>query len=341
MATENPSLTPYHDSKSSSRKDAEGELELPAYQPPTKGFLSKLPVSCVPYAQLMRLDRPAGFYAFYMPYVIGIAYAAAASEIRLPVSLLLNRASIYIVGCVFLRGAACTWNDNIDQDFDRQVARCRLRPIARGAVSTLQGHIFTAAQTLVGGLLLLALPVECVFDAVPIALLFALYPFGKRFTYYPQLILGFPFAGAIIMASHSLYTNPFSSHNIIPTFCLVFANICWTMVYDTIYAHQDIEDDVKAGVKGMAVRFKDTTHLICSLLSVCVVGLMITTGILSQLGPAYFILSSGGTAASLGSMIVLVDLKTPSSCAWWFHWGFWFVGLSMLSGLLAEYAGRF
>ena len=315
-------------------------FEPPPPPSPSSGFFAHLPPSWVPYAQLMRLDRPGGFYAFYFPYLIGLSFAACISHDTLEPLLLLDRAALFLVGCVILRGAACTWNDNIDQDYDRQVARCRLRPIARGAVSTTQAHIFTAIQTLLGSLLFCALPGMCAVDAVPIALLFAIYPFGKRFTDYPQFILGFPFAGAIVMALHAVGVDPFAKPAYVPTLCLFFANVLWTMVYDTIYAHQDTKDDVKAGVKSMAVRFKDSTKLLTSVLAVGIVGLLATAGIMMRASAVYFVMSCGCTAVSLSAMIGLVDLQTPASCGWWFKWGFWFVGGSLVGGLLAEYSGR-
>jgi 4-hydroxybenzoate polyprenyltransferase len=323
-----------------SEKEKEPTVVLPQYVPPTTGLLSLVPPSWVPYGQLMRLDKPGGFYAFYFPYVTGLSYAACISEssglVINPLTIL-HRATIFFVGSIFLRGAACTWNDNIDQEYDRKVARCRLRPIARGAVSTIEGHLFTVIQTLIGSLLFTQLPTECIYDTVPITILFAIYPFGKRFTDYPQLILGFPFAGAIIMSCHSLAIDPWTPQAVASTTSLVMANVLWTMVYDTIYAHQDKKDDEKAGVKSMAVRFKDSTKTISSILGVAVISLLVTTGVLLNLSWIYFLLTCGGTSASLTAMISLVNLDTPSNCMWWFTWGFWMVGASLVTGFFGEY----
>ncbi|KAL8748941.1 MAG: hypothetical protein Q9199_007982 [Rusavskia elegans] len=164
------------------------------YTPPRKGILSILPTACVPYAELMRLEKPAGLYAFYFPYIIGICYAACMRDSPPPLEHMLSLAGLFLVWCVILRGAACTWNDNTDQEFDRKVLRCRHRPIARGAVSTAQGHLFTAALGLAGVPILLNLPAGCTYHALPVTILFMLYPFAKRVTYYPQVVLGFPFA---------------------------------------------------------------------------------------------------------------------------------------------------
>ena len=309
-----------------------------SYSPPNSGFNSKLPSGWVPYAELMRIERPAGLYAFYFPYLIGLAYAACIAQPDVPpIDHMLALSALFLVWNVILRGAACAWNDNIDQDFDRQVARCRNRPIARGAVSTTQGHIFTAALCLILTPMLANLPAGCTLHTVPMLILFGLYPFAKRVTYYPQVVLGFPFAWAIFLCCAALEGEPFSPKFFLPTGSLFVSIILWTISYDTIYAHQDIQDDVKAGVKSMAVRFAHSTKLLVLVLSILQVSLLISTGLLLNLSPMYFIGSCGGTAIALGSMIVRVDLSKPSSCAWWFHWGFWFVGGSMASGLFGHY----
>ncbi|MCJ1466616.1 Para-hydroxybenzoate--polyprenyltransferase, mitochondrial precursor (PHB:polyprenyltransferase) [Pseudocyphellaria aurata] len=314
--------------------------ELPSYLPPTKGFLSILPAACAPYAQLMRLEKPGGFYAFYFPCVLGLLYAACIANDIVPPTQLLRESGFFLLGAIILRGAACTWNDNIDQDFDRQVARCRLRPIARGAVSSSQGHLFVLCQTLIGSALLARMPFECTYDAIPIALLFGIYPFGKRFTNYPQFILGFPFAWAIVMSCHAIGVDPLTSKTLPSTICLVLANVAWTMVYDTIYAHQDIKDDIDAGVKSMAVRFKDSTKLMASGLGIVLVSLLVTALVCIDSSCLCLALTCGGTAISLAAMIGRVDLATPASCAWWFKWGFWFVGGAMMSGFSAQYLAR-
>ncbi|MCJ1271254.1 Para-hydroxybenzoate--polyprenyltransferase, mitochondrial precursor (PHB:polyprenyltransferase) [Lobaria immixta] len=313
---------------------------LPSYVPPSQGFLSILPAAWVPYAQLMRLGKPGGLYAFYFPYVQGLLYAACIANNTISPSRLLRESLLFLLGSIILRGAACTWNDNMDQDLDRKVARCRLRPIARGAVSSAQGHLFTVGQTLVGSALLTLLPLECAYDAILITLLFAIYPFGKRFTNYPQFILGFPFASAIVMSCHALGVDPLTSKTSPSTICLVLANVAWTMVYDTIYAHQDIKDDVTAGVKSMAVRFKDSTKLITSVLGAVQVSLLVAVVAFIDMSRLYLAFTCGGTAISLASMIGRVDLGKPASCAWWFKWGFWIVGGAMMSGLLAQYSAR-
>ena len=310
----------------------------PRYTPPQHGILSILPAPWVPYAELMRLEKPAGLYAFYFPYLIGTCYAACIADEPPSLEHVAFLCSLFLVGSVILRGAACAWNDNIDQDFDRKTTRCRLRPIARGAVSTTQGHLFTVALTIAGLPLFVFLPLQCIYHALPITILFAFYPFAKRVTYYPQVVLGFPFAWAIFMCCAALGVDPFSPRFRIPTACLFTANVLWTIIYDTIYAHQDIKDDVKAGVKSMAVRFADSTKLLVTVLASVQLALLVLTGWEAEFSSIYFVGSCGGALVSLASMIAQVELEKPASCAWWFHWGFWFVGGSVTVGLFGSYA---
>ena len=314
--------------------------KIPVYAPPQKGFLSTLPSSWVPYAELMRLGKPAGLYAFYFPYMIGVCYAACVADETPPLEQVVFLCGVFLVGSVILRGAACAWNDNIDQEFDRKVTRCQNRPIARRAVSTTQAHVFTAALTIAGLPLLALLSPSCVYHAVPISILFALYPFAKRVTYYPQVVLGFPFAWAIFMSCAALNVDPFDTQSLIPTASLFAANVLWTIIYDTIYAHQDIRDDVKAGVKSMAVRFADSTKTLTAILATGQLALLIITGWQASLSPVYFVVSCGGALISLTSMIVVVDLGRPASCAWWFECGFWLVGGSIVVGLFGSYVEK-
>ena len=317
-----------------------GPNNFPAYIPQPTGFLSLLPSSWVPYAELMRLDRPAGFYAFYIPYLVGLGYGACLTTPVPSPKHILSLCGLFLMYCIILRGAACSWNDNVDQGFDRQVARTRLRPIARGAVSTAQGHIFTVALLLAEIPVFMVLPVACAYHAISIHILFGAYALMKRITYYPQFVLGFPFAWAILMSSAALDINPISNHRIIPTISLFFANVLWTMIYDTVYAHQDIRDDIRAGVKSMAIRFAGSTKQLAVTLATIQVALLFVAGRQARLSPIYFIGTCGGTAFALGTMIAKVDLKKPSSCAWFFHHGFWYVGGSMVVGFATEYTAR-
>ena len=327
-------------------KNPENRGRVPHYHPPERGLLSCLPAHWVPYAELMRLDKPAGLYLFYFPYLFGTLYGVVCAEPVVTPSTLLVSNVILLAGTVIMRGATCSWNDNVDRDFDRQVARCCLRPIARGAITPRQANIFTGVQSLVGLGMLALLPVSCTYYAVPIIALLGFYPFAKRLFNYPQVVLGFPMSWAIFMGMSAVNTDPhtmFMDSNlgaVAAMACFYVSNIAWTVIYDTIYAHQDVRDDSAAGVKSIAVHWRERTKFLLAGLAVTQVTLLVATGALTGLGPWYYTASCGGTAASLVTMIYRVDLTKPSDCMWWFKNGAWLVGGSITAGLFGEYLQR-
>ncbi|KAI1822701.1 UbiA-domain-containing protein [Xylaria intraflava] len=332
---------------------------LPDYADPTTGVLSKLPRSWVPYAQLMRIDRPGGLYAFYFPYLIGLMYSACIASQAPEPRTLLSMAAILLPFNIVLRGAACTWNDTVDQDFDRRVARCRHRPVARGAVSTTAAHSFTALQlALLYPATVLYFPPACMPHFVVMAVLFGVYALMKRVTYYPQVVLGAPFAWAVFFCVAALgmepipFSLPFSNGYFgwdhvdnterteeigKATLALFGANVLWTMTYDTIYAHQDVADDAKAGVKSMALKFRHSTKLLTGVFSACQLGLLVLCGLWAGFGRLYFLGTVGGVGLALGYYIYDVNLASPESCGRWFHDQFWIVGVPFISGFIAEY----
>lgn len=320
------------------------------YVAPKTGIFRLIPAPLVPYAELMRLDRPAGFYAFYWHYAIGVAFAACIAPAAPSPGEVFALAGYLALWVLVFRGVVCTWNDNIDQELDRQVARCRVRPIARGAVSTTQGHVFTIAQGIVCAAMLYQFSTAVWTYAAIMTIVLIIYPFGKRITDFPQVILGFGFAIPVFMCSAALNTDPVLQSDpsrpeamklqTLGAICLYFAGNLWTIIFDTIYAHQDIKDDIKAGVKSLAVRLGDKTKLGCAVLSAIQIGLLIICGYLCDLDWPFYLLSCGGTALSLTAMLSIVDLSKPSSCAWWFGPGSRLVGASVVSGLLSHYTLR-
>lgn len=130
----------------------------PPYIPPNRGILARLPPSFVPYAQLSRIEKPGGLYGFYMAYLIGLGYGACLVTPAVSPASLAGTAGVLLVYNVFLRGAACTANDVLDREYDRQVARCRNRPVARGAVTPTQGYVWYGAQTMIAGAVIVGLP---------------------------------------------------------------------------------------------------------------------------------------------------------------------------------------
>ncbi|KAF2265440.1 UbiA prenyltransferase [Lojkania enalia] len=306
---------------------------------PKNGILSHVPASWVPYGELMRIDKPTGIYAFYFHHLFGTLYGTVLLSGAVSAIKLLETNVILFTGTVFMRGAACSWNDTLDKEYDRQVARCRLRPIARGALSELQGHIFTSFLTLFALFFLYQLPRDCAILAIPKIILLALYPFAKRFTDFPQLVLGFEMASGIFIGAASVGYDfrTMDQKMVIAMVLFYLAQVCWTVVYDTIYAQQDVEDDAKAGVKSMAVRFKDGPRQLLAFVAILQTVLLTATGLVQGFGLSYFFVTCGGTTALLFWNVYSVDLKNPSECMWWFMYGSRMVGAITSAGLLLEF----
>jgi 4-hydroxybenzoate polyprenyltransferase len=329
----NPSMTL---SESSTKPTDHSPLQ--SYTEPTTGNLSGLPLTWRPYAQLMRIDRPAGLYAIYFPYLIGLIYAACISPIHYDLDTIFRLAVLQLPLIILLRGIACTWNDIADQDLDRQVSRCRNRPIARGAVSTPAAFVFVICQTVVGGVYLTRFfPCACVPHMLLITLLSFIYPSMKRITNYPQAFLGLPIAWAVFFSVAYLNIDPFETIYAAPSMALFGSVHLWTVSYDTVYAHQDVADDAHAGVKSMAVRFRESTKVVTALLSVGQVGLLVGVGLWADFGAPYYVGTVGGVAAAMGIFIWSVDLGSPARCGAWFKRQFWLVGAGYVAGLFLEH----
>ena len=211
-------------------------------------WVNRSPQSIRPYLQLSRLDRPVGYWLLALPGWIGLAFATlshgfATSDLKWAVLIL--------IGAIAMRGAGCTYNDIVDQDLDRQVERTALRPLPAGTVTTKQAWIWLFAQCGVGLIVLLCLPRLAQIISLCSIPLVAAYPFMKRITWWPQLWLGLTFNWAVLVA-YAAKTGTVS----VPLLILYTGLIFWTVGYDTIYACQDIEDDMKIGVKSTARRFE-------------------------------------------------------------------------------------
>ena len=215
-------------------------------------WVDRVPPHVQPYLRLMRLDRPIGTWLLYWPCVFGLMLGATAAD--RPFTSLRDWWLIVLfgIGSIVMRGAGCTYNDIVDRDIDAKVARTRGRPIPSGAVTVQHAWLFVAGQCLVGLLILLQLNLFSIILGAASLLLVALYPFMKRITWWPQAWLGLTFnwgallgfaaqPGRIDLADVMLYAGLFF----------------WTLGYDTIYAHQDKEDDALIGVKSTALLLGD------------------------------------------------------------------------------------
>jgi 4-hydroxybenzoate polyprenyltransferase len=205
-----------------------------------------------PYLRLSRLDRPIGSWLLLMPCWWSAALAAGVAH---DTSQLLRTLALFFVGAFVMRGAGCTWNDITDRDLDALVERTRSRPIPAGQVSVPQAVAFLVAQALIGLIVLLQFNRFAVVTGVASLVIVAVYPFMKRITWWPQTVLGLAFSwGALMGFAVTL-------GRIDATALLLYVgSISWVIGYDTIYAHQDAEDDALIGIKSTALLFGARTH---------------------------------------------------------------------------------
>ncbi|MCC7259734.1 MAG: 4-hydroxybenzoate octaprenyltransferase [Alphaproteobacteria bacterium] len=214
-------------------------------------FVLKItPQKLQPYVMLMRLHQPAGIWLLMWPCWWGTALAAEAMG-YLPSYLHLF---LFFLGSVAMRGAGCTLNDIIDQKFDAKVERTRTRPLASGMITTRQAFKFLGAELAVGLLVLVWFNYQTILLGLASLALILLYPYMKRITYWPQLFLGFTFNWGALLGWTAMMGELSPA-----AYALYCAGIFWTLGYDTIYAHQDKEDDLLVGVKSTALKLgKDT-----------------------------------------------------------------------------------
>lgn len=278
-----------------------------AVKPQTK-ILSLFPSFLVPYAELTRIHRLLGIYLNTSPYFVGVAFSASIAT-DLPVAILLHRLALFSVWSFFLRCAGCVWNDLIDSDLDRQIARTKSRPIPRGAVSKRDAAIFTVALFACGSSVLFFLPSQCTIEAIVIIFFALLYPFGKRFTDYPQVTLG-NIGWAIPMTMHSLGVNPLD--HLMPTVCMFMFIATVIIMVDVVYACQDTEEDLKVGVKSMAVRFRNSINLLAYALFYSSIALFASAGLLIGLGLPFFVVSVGGHFFGFKSLLKATKIGKSS-----------------------------
>lgn len=288
-----------------------------------------LPRAAWPYAQLARWDRPIGWQLLMWPCFWSAALAAnvAAAAGSFDLARFALHLFLFFVGAVAMRGAGCTYNDLVDHEIDQAVARTRSRPLPSGRVTRRQAKIFMAAQALAGLVVLLQFNLFAVVLGVASLLIVAIYPFAKRFTDWPQFFLGMAFSWGALMG----WAAAFGTLSVAAV-VLYIAAIAWTIGYDTIYAHQDKEDDALIGVRSTARLFAErTAGWLIGLygLTVALIALsfwLAGVGILAYLGLA-------AAALMLFWQIRTLDIDNPEQCLALFKFN-GTVGLSIFLALV-------
>ena len=258
-----------------------------------------------PYLRLARLGRLIGSWLLLLPCWWSSALAAVAAHERLPN---LWHIALFFVGAFAMRGAGCTWNDIVDRDLDGAVERTRSRPIPSGQVSVTQAALFLIAQSLVGFLVLIAFNGFTVALGIASLAIVAVYPFMKRITYWPQIVLGLAFSWGALMGWAAAFgrLDP-------PALLLYAGSISWVIGYDTIYAHQDREDDALIGIKSTALLFGPRTKPMLALFYAIAVVLIGAAGFAAG-GGVVFGIGLLAFAAHLTWQIVRLNVADSDNC---------------------------
>lgn len=301
------------------------------------GWLGNLPEKWIPYAELMRLEKPVGTFLLLLPSFWAITMAAYG--IAAPLATTAYAIALFSIGALVMRGAGCTINDIWDRDLDNKVARTVERPIASGRVSVPQAVTFLAGQCFLGLFVLLSLPWECFYlGALSLPFVFS-YPLFKRFTYYPQVMISLTFSWGCLLGFPAVG----APLNLAVAGPLFLANFFWSMIYDSIYAHQDKKYDIKAGIKSTALAWGNRTKPILYGLFSAQVASFLTAGVMNSMGPFFYLGAAWGFTRWF-SQIKNVNLDDPASCWATFTgniktgWIFWF---GILMDYLMQVAGVF
>ena len=272
---------------------------------PASGWIARLPPKARAYAVLARFDRPIGAWLLFLPGLWSILLARHVGQPGRPMLWLLL---LFGVGAVVMRGAGCVVNDMWDRDMDRLVTRTASRPLASGALRMREAAIFLALLLAVGLALLLQLDPLAQLLGVASLLLVALYPLAKRITWWPQAVLGITFSWAAPMG-YAAATGRIDA----AALALYSAAFCWILGYDTVYAHQDREDDALIGVRSTARLFATSTKPFLAVCYTATIALAALAGALAGLRAGFYI-ALLLPAVLLAWQVSTLDVNDPAGC---------------------------
>jgi 4-hydroxybenzoate polyprenyltransferase len=257
-----------------------------------------------PYLRLARLDRPIGSWLLLMPCWWSVGLAGMHND-RFPS---LWHIVLFFIGAFAMRGAGCTWNDLVDRDLDGRVERTRSRPIPSGQVTVAQATMFMVALALVGFLVLIQFNRFTVATGIASLLVVVIYPFMKRITYWPQIFLGLAFSWGALMGWPATFGRLDW-----PAIVLYAGSILWVIGYDTIYAHQDRDDDLLIGIKSTALLFGDRTATMLATFYAGAIVLIAAAGFMAS-GGIVFTIGIVAFAAHLAWQVTRLDIDDPAHC---------------------------
>lgn len=287
-----------------------------------------------PYLAISRIHAPIGSILLFLPCATSITLAS--SSILLPPSQLIYQLGIFGLGAFVMRGAGCTINDLWDQKIDSKVKRTENRPLPSGTITVPKAITWLGLQLSVGlGVLLQLNPYSILLGSCSLFLV-VIYPLMKRITYWPQLVLGFAFNwGALLGSSAILGATDWKV-----SLPLYFGHVAWTIIYDTMYAHQDKEFDLKVGVKSTAILFHKNTKLILSGFSFAMISLIGMSGYFNEVGIWFYLISCLGSSLHLFNLIYKLKIHDPSSCLKAFNLST-LTGFLIWFGCLVDYSIRY
>ncbi|MEE2689273.1 MAG: 4-hydroxybenzoate octaprenyltransferase [Pseudomonadota bacterium] len=285
-----------------------------------------VPDAAKPYLSLARVDRPIGTWLLLLPCCWGAALASS------DLGQLAYYALLFAVGAFVMRGAGCVWNDILDRDYDAKVARTAMRPIASGAVSIPAATVFMACLAGCGLLVLLQLNYVAILVALSSLVLVALYPLMKRVTYWPQAWLGLTFNWGALVGWTAVVGSLQG-----PAFYLYAAGFFWTLGYDTIYAHQDKEDDALAGIRSTALLFGIRTRFWLAGFYVIALALFTNVGLIAGLNELFYF-GIGLAAAHFIWQVLRLDIDNARDCLAKFKSNKW-LGILIAVSIVAGQTG--
>jgi len=290
-------------------------------------FFSHLNIDkIIAYTQLMRFDRPIGILLLLWPTLWALWIAAGGFPD-------VKNFLVFCTGVVIMRSAGCVINDYADRDFDGHVERTRSRPIPAGRVTPTEALVLFSLLILLAFFLVLTLNIMTIYLAFAGAGLTLLYPFAKRFTWFPQVLLGITFGWAIPMA-FAAESQPLSEL----TWLIYFTNLIWIIVYDTIYAMVDRKDDIKVGIRSTAILFGDADRLLIGIMQAMVIIGLVIIGTELEFGWVYYS-ALVFTVALFAGQQMLIRKREPEGCFRAFLNNN-YVGLVIFISILVEYLGK-
>lgn len=250
-----------------------------------------IPKAVLPYLHLARVDKQVGTLLLLWPCIWSTALAAPLGS--LPDIFIVSQ---FAAGAFIMRGAGCTINDIWDQKYDRDVERTKHRPLASGELNTNQALAFLAGQLSCGFAILMSFDFNCIVLGMASMPLVIAYPLMKRFTNWPQLVLGLAFNWGALMGWPAVHAGIFGWEHALPLYA---SGVCWTLVYDTIYGYQDRKDDAKLGLKSTSLHLGDNPQIALTAIASGMIGGLTLTGYTSDLTAPFYL----GVACVSGQLL--------------------------------------